>query len=120
MSAFEFHKMFPLGHHDEVPYRKLTSDHVEATSFAGQPVVKVRPEALMLLAKTAFRDVSHLLRTGQQWRNLEGYYTRYGDVGPLLGRVDNRIVIMNSGDELRMRFQVPARQFRSFPLQGFS
>ena len=33
-------------------------------SFAGQPVVKVRPEALTLLAKTAFRDVSHLLRTG--------------------------------------------------------
>jgi len=47
------------------------------------------------------------VRTGQQWRNLEGYYTRYGDVGPLLERVDNRIVIMNSGDELRMRFQVP-------------
>jgi hypothetical protein len=46
-----------------------------------------------------------IVRTGQQWRNLEGYYTRYGDVGALLERVDNRIVIMNSGDELRMRFQ---------------
>lgn len=47
-----------------------------------------------------------IVRTGQQWRSLEGYYTRYGDVGALLEQVDNRIVIMNSGDELRMRFKV--------------
>ena len=62
MSDFEFHKMFPLGQ-DTTVYRKLTGDFVETASFAGQPVVKVRPEALILLAKTAFRDVSHLLRT---------------------------------------------------------
>lgn len=45
-----------------------------------------------------------ILRTGAQWRSLEGYYTRYGDVSALLQKVDSRIVIMNSGDELRMRF----------------
>jgi Tfp pilus assembly protein PilF len=42
--------------------------------------------------------------TAQQWRNLEGYYTRYGGVRELLEKVDDRIVIVNSGDELRMRF----------------
>ena len=45
-----------------------------------------------------------LAATGQQWRNLEGYYTRYGDVRELLEKIDDRIVIVNSGDELRMRF----------------
>jgi len=42
--------------------------------------------------------------TGQQWRSLEGYYTRYGDVRELLDKIDDRVVIVNSGDELRMRF----------------
>jgi Tfp pilus assembly protein PilF len=47
-----------------------------------------------------------LAQTGQQWRNLEGYYTRYGDVRELLQKVDDRMVIVASGDELRMRFPV--------------
>lgn len=45
-----------------------------------------------------------LAGTAQQWRNLEGYYTRYGDVRELLDKIDDRIVIVNSGDEVRMRF----------------
>ena len=40
----------------------------------------------------------------QRWRDLEGYYTRFGDVQPLVDRVDDRYVIMNAGDELRFRF----------------
>ena len=40
----------------------------------------------------------------QRWRDLEGYYTRFGDVQPLVDRVDDRYVIMNAGDELRLRF----------------
>jgi Tfp pilus assembly protein PilF len=42
--------------------------------------------------------------TGQRWRDLEGYYTRYGDVRELLKTADDRYVIMNAGDELRLRF----------------
>ena len=42
--------------------------------------------------------------TAQRWRDLEGYYTRYGDVRPLLREVDDRYVIMNAGDELFFRF----------------
>ncbi|MFW5947478.1 MAG: FG-GAP-like repeat-containing protein, partial [Gemmatimonadota bacterium] len=39
-----------------------------------------------------------------QWRDLEGYHTRYGDVRPLVLDVDDRYVIMNAGDELAFRF----------------
>jgi hypothetical protein len=45
-----------------------------------------------------------LANTTQRWRDLVGYYTRFGDVNPLLARVDDRYVIMNAGDELRLRF----------------
>jgi tetratricopeptide (TPR) repeat protein len=44
---------------------------------------------------------------GQRWRDLVGYYTRFGPVGELLGHVDDRYVIMNAGDELLLRFPVP-------------
>ncbi|HJQ26379.1 MAG TPA: FG-GAP-like repeat-containing protein [Blastocatellia bacterium] len=43
----------------------------------------------------------------QRWRNLIGYYTRYGDVRELLAQVDDRYVIMKAGDELRLRFAAP-------------
>jgi hypothetical protein len=46
--------------------------------------------------------------TSQRWRDLEGYYTRFGDVRALLGAVDDRYVIMNAGDELRLRFPAAA------------
>ena len=39
-----------------------------------------------------------------RWRDLEGYYTRYGDVTPLLMEADDRYVIMNAGDEVSVRF----------------
>ncbi len=44
----------------------------------------------------------------QRWRDLVGYYTRFGDVRELLGGVDDRYVIMNAGDELKMSFRAPA------------
>jgi cytochrome c-type biogenesis protein CcmH/NrfG len=39
-----------------------------------------------------------------RWRDLEGFHTRFGDVRELLQRVDDRYVIMNAGDELRVAF----------------
>jgi Flp pilus assembly protein TadD len=42
--------------------------------------------------------------TMPRWRDLEGYYTRFGDVRDLLLGVDDRYVIMNAGDELQLRF----------------
>ncbi len=38
------------------------------------------------------------------WNPTPGEYTRYGDVRPLLESVDDRLVIMGSGDELQLRF----------------
>ncbi|HEU0119081.1 MAG TPA: FG-GAP-like repeat-containing protein, partial [Bryobacteraceae bacterium] len=45
-----------------------------------------------------------IVRTTPQWRDLEGYYTRYGEVRELLDSSDDRVVLMNSADELRLRF----------------
>ncbi|MEZ5354475.1 MAG: tetratricopeptide repeat protein [Bryobacteraceae bacterium] len=38
------------------------------------------------------------------WNPTPGNYTRYGDAGPLMNDVDDRMVIMGSGDELALRF----------------
>lgn len=53
-------------------------------------------------------DYNHLMATTQIWRDLAGYYTRYGDVRPLLSGIDDRYVIMNAGDEMSLRFAAPA------------
>jgi tetratricopeptide (TPR) repeat protein len=45
--------------------------------------------------------------TAPHWRDLIGYYTRFGDVQELLQAVDDRYVIMNAGDELVLRFLAP-------------
>jgi Tfp pilus assembly protein PilF len=49
-------------------------------------------------------DYNHLEGTKQRWRDLTGYYTRFGDVRELLAHIDDRYVIMNSGDEMSFRF----------------
>jgi len=54
--------MFPTSE-DTTGYRLLTQDHVSTASFEGSRVTKIEPEGLTLLAETAIKDVSHLLRT---------------------------------------------------------
>ena len=49
-----------------------------------------------------------LANVTQQWRDLVGYHTRFGDVRELLGGIDDRYVIMNAGDELQLRFPAPS------------
>ncbi|HET7117488.1 MAG TPA: hypothetical protein VFI29_13405, partial [Hanamia sp.] len=41
---------------------------------------------------------------GQKWRDLTGYYTRYGDVLPLLKKADDEYIIANSGDQVSIDF----------------
>ena len=41
----------------------------------------------------------------QRWRDLIGFYTRYGDVRELLLKPEGRYVIMNAGDEIAMTFR---------------
>jgi hypothetical protein len=48
-----------------------------------------------------------VIRGPQQWRDLTGYYTRFGDVRELVQKVDDRYVIMNAGDEIAFRFPAP-------------
>ena len=60
--------------------------------------------------------------TAPRWRDLIGYYTRFGDVRELLQVVDDRYVIMNAGDELVLRFAArlspPSGWRRDFVLIG--
>jgi Tfp pilus assembly protein PilF len=87
---------------------------------AGRPDVRIEPRALPLaFAELRYRGYSVteqpdpgsperpryvLAGTMQHWRDLAGYYTRFGDVRELLGETDDRYVIMNAGDEMRLRF----------------
>jgi hypothetical protein len=52
-------------------------------------------------------DYNRLASSKQIWRDLIGYYTRFGDVRELLMRADDRYVIMNAGDEMSFRFTAP-------------
>jgi hypothetical protein len=47
-----------------------------------------------------YADVS----TEAKWNDLEGNYTRYGDVLPLLKKSDNKYIITNAGDETTLAF----------------
>ena len=49
-------------------------------------------------------DYNRLSSSKQIWRDLIGYYTRFGDVRELLKQADDRYVIMNAGDEMSFRF----------------
>ena len=49
-------------------------------------------------------DYNRLSGSKQIWRDLIGYYTRFGDVRELLAKIDENNVIMNSGDEMSFRF----------------
>ncbi len=46
----------------------------------------------------------HSVSKSQKWRDLTGSYTRYGDVLSLLLASDSKYIIMNAGDEIRLRF----------------
>jgi fumarate hydratase class I len=53
--------IFHLGE-DKTQYRLLSKEHVTTTTFEGKQILMVKPEALTMLAKEAFKDISHLLR----------------------------------------------------------
>ena len=62
---FKYQEPFPMGK-DTTEYYLLTKDYVSITEFEGQEILKVEPDGLALLAKTAMRDVSFLLRPEHQ------------------------------------------------------
>jgi tetratricopeptide (TPR) repeat protein len=94
-------------------------DHVFFSN--GQAKAPVRMSELTMTAATLnFRGYSNSYRkggpygpewfdydhpqTGQKWRDLTGYYTRYGDVLPLLQKADDEYIICDGGDEINIDF----------------
>jgi Tfp pilus assembly protein PilF len=63
-----------------------------------------------------------ILTTSQRWRDLEGYYTRFGDIKELLDSVDDRFVLANAGDEIILKFralpEIAAGWKRDFVIVG--
>jgi len=71
--------------------------------FRGFSHVEVHPER-----KQPERFVYARQRSFAMWNPTPGRYTRYGDVAALLGEIDDRLVVMGSGDELRLVFEAAA------------
>jgi Flp pilus assembly protein TadD len=57
------------------------------------------------------------VRPVSNWNPTPGRYTRYGEVNELVNRVDDRLVVMGSGDELKLQY--PAAQLPRLP-EGWS
>ncbi len=103
----------------EAPLKEPTLDpsvadlHYRGYSVIHMPVGAGAPEV---------PDYNQIEGTKQRWRDLIGYYTRYGDVRELIRQIDDRYVIVNSGDELSMRFpELPAPPegwVRDFVIKG--
>lgn len=62
---FKYQKPFPMGR-DTTEYYLLTKDYVTVEKFANHDILKINPEALRLLARTAFHDVAFFLRPEHQ------------------------------------------------------
>ncbi len=58
---FFYQDPFPLGP-DTTEYEQLSTEHVSFSEFEGQPVLKVAPEALTLLAAEAVKAINFTLR----------------------------------------------------------
>ena len=58
---FKYAHMFQHGE-DTTEYYLLSKEGVSVGEFEGKPILKVTPEALTLMSRTAFRDVSFMLR----------------------------------------------------------
>ncbi len=61
MPSFAYTDLLPTGP-DQTPYRLLTTEGVATVSALGREFLQVEPSALSLLARTAMRDIAHLLR----------------------------------------------------------
>ena len=61
MPEFAYQDPFPLAP-DSTSYRKLDADLVSTATFEGEEILKIKPEALRLLAREGLRDVSFLYR----------------------------------------------------------
>ena len=86
-----------------VPETKLTTTQLDPSDadlhYRGYSVIRKPNDSSPELP-----DYGRFASSKQIWRDLIGYYTRFGDVRELLQKVDDRYVIMNAGDEMTFRF----------------
>jgi Flp pilus assembly protein TadD len=96
--------------------QRLTPDSTDL-HFRGYSVIH-RPDA----GAPEIPDYNTLSSTKQIWRDLVGYYTRFGEVSELLRGIDDRYVIVASGDEMSLRFREqpppPSGWVRDFVIVG--
>jgi fumarate hydratase class I len=59
---FQYEPTFQLSH-DRTSFRLLSKDHVSVTTIGGKTYLQVAPQAMTLLARAAFNDVSFFMRT---------------------------------------------------------
>lgn len=90
-----------LGEESAPPRTRLTAVPLAAAELAfrgfSRPVVDPRRRQPESFDYQQWMAVS-------SWNPTPGLYTRYGDVRPLLERVDDQLAIVGSGDEVRLRF----------------
>lgn len=103
----------------DAPLKKTTLDPAEADlHYRGYSVMQMPVGA----GAPEVPDYNQIEGTKQHWRDLIGYYTRYGDIRELLAKIDDRYVIVNSGDEMSLRFPEqpppPAGWVRDFVIKG--
>ena len=90
---------FSVGDDNDVPIQvtELPPDRANLHYRGFSKMYRPTPHAPHLF------DYNEVTTTGQ-WRDLQGHYTRFGDVTPLLQGVDDMYVIMNAGDEMTVEF----------------
>jgi fumarate hydratase, class I len=62
MAEFKFQKSYPILR-DTTEYDLVTTEHVKMIEVEGKKILKVDPQALVLIAERGFADVSFFLRT---------------------------------------------------------
>lgn len=85
----------------------IDASHVDLR-FRGFSAATIDPERTQP-ESFDYSNVSSL----SMWNPTPGLYTRYGDVTPLLRAIDDRLVIMGSGDEIALTF--PASGLPALP-----
>lgn len=90
---------FSVGDDNDLPIRvtELPPDRADLHYRGFSKMYRPTPHAPHLF------DYDEVTTAGQ-WRDLRGYYTRFGDVTPLLQSIDDMYVIMNAGDEMTVEF----------------
>lgn len=94
-----------LGESSTPPPARLTASDAALARlrFRGFSRVRIHPER-----KQPEHFEHAIVAPVSLWNPTPGLYTRYGEVGELLTTADDRMVIMGSGDELRLSFDAAA------------